>query len=435
MKTVSPEKINLKALHIMWLLCNNGYETRLCGGAVRDVLMGLPPKDWDMATEATPDQVIEVMQREKIPVIPTGLQHGTVTAVFEDMHIEITTLRKDVETDGRHAVVEFTDSWELDANRRDFTINSMYIDGDMKIHDYTNGMDDIGLMSLRFVGDAEKRIQEDYLRIMRFFRFYAKVIDHNGFQWRIDNEATGIMTDTLDAIKKNINGLANISGERIWSELKKILALSGGTKATFDIMKSHGVFDAIGLPNVLENSSAVTTTARIDSRPSVLLANAYDLEHLQELEYVLDNRFNVSNEELRPISFFLRYGYYDVTEENAYRLLMKFPKSDVLAWLAIKERKRTRNSVDSRQPIGGVSNIPITISYDTKMYDRIKVLDVPEFPISGKDIIAVGIPPGPRVGQILSDLKEVYAEMMYTPSREYLLGLIPKGFRDEQRSI
>lgn len=192
-----------------------GYELRIAGGAVRDLLMKIQPKDLDFATTATPDQMKEMFTTEGIRMINTkGEKHGTVTARINDKeNFEVTTLRIDLRTDGRHADVEFTTDWKLDANRRDLTINSMFLGLDGTLYDYFGGHQDLLQRRLVFVGDAGTRIQEDYLRILRYFRFYG----------RIAQQAECHEEKTLEAIKSNADGLLRISGERVWSELRKIL--------------------------------------------------------------------------------------------------------------------------------------------------------------------------------------------------------------------
>ncbi|XP_031327539.1 CCA tRNA nucleotidyltransferase 1, mitochondrial [Photinus pyralis] len=192
-----------------------GYELRVAGGAVRDLLMGKKPKDLDFATTATPDQMKEMFTTENVRMINTkGEKHGTITPRINDKeNFEVTTLRIDVTTDGRHAEVVFTTDWLLDANRRDLTINSMFLGLDGSVYDYFYGYEDIQKRRVVFVGDAITRIQEDYLRILRYFRFYG----------RIAKVANAHENDTLNAIRNNVEGLEQISGERIWVELKQIL--------------------------------------------------------------------------------------------------------------------------------------------------------------------------------------------------------------------
>lgn len=188
------------------------YEIRIAGGAVRDLLMDKKPADLDFATTATPVQMKEMFEKEQIRMINmNGEKHGTITARLNNKeNFECTTLRIDVVTDGRHAEVEFTTDWLLDANRRDLTINAMFLGFDGSVYDYFFGYEDLMARKVRFVGNANRRIQEDYLRILRYFRFYG----------RIANTPDDHEQETLDIIAKNAAGLKRISGERLWVEIR-----------------------------------------------------------------------------------------------------------------------------------------------------------------------------------------------------------------------
>ncbi len=198
------------AKKILETLVNEGFQAMFAGGCVRDRIMGREPKDYDIATTALPEEVLNVAKTRGLKAVPTGLEHGTVTIIKNSIPIEVTTLRADIDTDGRHATVKFGASFEEDAARRDFTINAMYEDSDGKIHDFFGGKADIKAKALRFVGDPEKRIQEDYLRIMRLFRFWGEL----GF---------APSEQTLHILAKQVEGLKKLSTERVWSELEKTL--------------------------------------------------------------------------------------------------------------------------------------------------------------------------------------------------------------------
>ena len=196
--------------YLFELFKRNSYELRIAGGAVRDLLMGKLPHDIDFATTATPDQMKEMFSRENVRMINSnGEKHGTITVRLNDKeNYEITTLRIDVVTDGRHAEVQFTDDWKLDANRRDLTVNSIFLSSTGEIIDFFNGYDDIKKRRVKFVGEPCIRIQEDYLRILRYFRFYGRICaDENSHDQA-----------SLDAIKLNSQGLESI-------KIKKILTL------------------------------------------------------------------------------------------------------------------------------------------------------------------------------------------------------------------
>ena len=217
------------------------YELRIAGGAVRDFLHPsgeVVPNDIDFATDATPQQMKDMFEKENIRMINVegGEKHGTITArILDKENFEVTTLRVDKVTDGRKAEVEFTKDWQIDAERRDLTINSMFLGLDGKLYDYFDGRKDLLGERIAFVGSAVRRIQEDYLRILRYFRFYGRVVGVNTdvndssvpkHRLKVHEE------ETINAIKSNSGGLSSISGERIWSEWKKILSGRFGDKVT-----------------------------------------------------------------------------------------------------------------------------------------------------------------------------------------------------------
>ena len=211
-------------------------DARFVGGAVRDTLLGLDVADVDIATRHAPDRVVALLKAAGMKVVPTGIAHGTVTAVTPGGPVEITTLRHDVSTDGRHAVVAFTDDWRADAGRRDFTMNALYADlHDGAVFDYFDGLDDLAAGRVRFIGDPLQRIAEDHLRILRFFRFHARFGD------RIDGVG-------LDACAARANDLMALSRERIAAELLKLLVARHAV-AVVALMVEHGIWRAV-LPEI-----------------------------------------------------------------------------------------------------------------------------------------------------------------------------------------
>ena len=205
-----------------------GFQAFAVGGAVRNAVLGLPVADVDLATSATPEQVTVVADAMGLRVIPTGIAHGTVTV----NGLEVTTFRRDLQTDGRHAVVAFSSDIHLDAARRDFTMNALYADATGLVIDPLGGMDDLLARRLRFVGDAGQRIAEDYLRILRYFRFHAIYCDH------------GFDADILAAISDNLAGLETLSKERIGAEMRKLLA-ADDPAPSINTMAQTGVLQAI----------------------------------------------------------------------------------------------------------------------------------------------------------------------------------------------
>jgi poly(A) polymerase len=205
---------------------------RFVGGCVRDAVMGRNVGDIDCATPAKPEEVVALLEAADIKAVPTGLAHGTITAVIDSKPFEITTLRKDVACDGRHAEVEYTDDWQQDALRRDFTMNALYCDAHGEVFDYTDGVDAARAGRIQFIGDAEARIREDGLRILRFFRFFA-------------THGLGAPdTTALKACAAHKAMLADLSGERIQQEMLKLCAAES-PYAALEAMQQGDVLAAL----------------------------------------------------------------------------------------------------------------------------------------------------------------------------------------------
>ncbi|XP_014483610.1 PREDICTED: CCA tRNA nucleotidyltransferase 1, mitochondrial [Dinoponera quadriceps] len=255
------------------------YELRIAGGAVRDILMNKHPKDLDFATSATPDQMREMFMKEEIRMLNMkGERHGTVTARINDKeNFEVTTLRIDIMTDGRHAQVEFTKNWKLDACRRDLTINSMYLDFNGNLYDHFYGYDDLKNRKINFVGNVHTRIREDYLRIFRYFRFYGRIVDSPD-----QHDET-----TIKAIKENIDGLQRISGERIWNELSKILTGKFAVELMLKMLEC-GSGEYIGLPEEPDVESFQVVCRRA-------LSNNMTLKPISMIVSLLKNQEDVMN--------------------------------------------------------------------------------------------------------------------------------------------
>jgi len=223
-------------------------DARYVGGIVRDTLLGIDAADVDIATRHQPDEVVDRLRGAGIKSVPTGIAHGTITAVLPDGPVEVTTLRHDVATDGRHAVVAFTDDWREDAARRDFTFNALYADPVTgEVFDYFGGLDDLAARRVRFIGDPYRRIAEDHLRILRFFRFHARFGD------AID--AAG-----LDACAARANDLMALSRERIASELLKLLVAPGAVPVVA-LMIDRGILRPV-LPDITQAADLAALVER-----------------------------------------------------------------------------------------------------------------------------------------------------------------------------
>ncbi|GAA4218041.1 CCA tRNA nucleotidyltransferase [Sphingomonas endophytica] len=225
---------------------------RWVGGAVRDSLLGLPVADLDLATRFAPEEVVRRLEAAGIKAVPTGIAHGTVTAVSDGTVVEVTTLRRDVATDGRHAVVAFSDDWREDAARRDFTMNALYADPlTGEVFDWFGGLDDLAARRVRFIGDPYRRIAEDHLRILRFFRFHARFGD-------------AINADGLDACVARANDLMALSRERIAAELLKLFVAPGAVPVV-TLMEARGIFRPV-LPEI--DAAGVARLAALATRES-----------------------------------------------------------------------------------------------------------------------------------------------------------------------
>jgi poly(A) polymerase len=342
---------------------------RLVGGAVRDALLGRQAADVDLATPDPPDAVTRALLAAGLKAVPTGLEHGTITAVSGHRGFEVTTLRRDVATDGRRAVVAFTNDWREDAARRDFSINAMSMTADGAVYDYFDGVADLRAGRVRFVGDAAQRIAEDFLRILRFFRFHARY-----GRGSPDGAA-------LAAIAAAIPGIARLSAERVWSELKRILAAPDPLEA-IALMQRLGVLDA-----VLPEGTEVDRLARLIARgapadPILRLAALLDGDAEALAERL---RFSVAERER-----LLALRVPNVPPENANeaewrRFLADTPKEVTIGrlWLA---------------------------GYRPLSRQLVEAMQVPVFPLHGRDLRKTGMAPGPQMGAMLRDLRNWWLE-------------------------
>lgn len=246
--------------HLLQILNEDGATTRCVGGCVRDALMGVATAstEVDMATDLAPDDVMARLKAAKIKVVPTGIKHGTVSAILYQgdapLVYELTTLRVDVETDGRHAEVAFTQDWQGDAARRDFTINALYADADGTLHDPTGcGFDDIAAKRVRFIGDAAARIAEDYLRALRYFRFHFRLTPN-----------AALAADALVACQNAAQPLAALSGERKQQEMLKIMALPDADKAARALDEARLIPSVLGLEMMVDFSALQAMLALSD---------------------------------------------------------------------------------------------------------------------------------------------------------------------------
>uniref|UniRef100_A0A8D0H4H4 tRNA nucleotidyl transferase 1 n=1 Tax=Sphenodon punctatus TaxID=8508 RepID=A0A8D0H4H4_SPHPU len=377
------------------------YELRIAGGAVRDLLNGMKPQDVDFATTATPTEMKAMFQSAGVRMINNkGEQHGTITARLHEENFEITTLRIDVVTDGRHAEVEFTTDWEKDAERRDLTVNSMFLGLDGTLYDYFSGYEDLQNKKVRFVGQASQRIQEDYLRILRYLRFYGRIAEKPG-----DHEP-----GTLEAIKENAKGLARISGERIWVELKKILT-GNHVHHLVRLMYELHVARYIGLPvnGSLEEFDKVSKNVQnLFPKPMTVLTSLFKV---QDDVMKLDLRLKISKEEKNLGLFLVKYRRDLVRAADSTEPLK--PYQDFI--------------IDSRESDAN-SRICELLKYqgEEHLLKEMHQWSIPLFPVSGHDIRKIGISSGKEIRTMLQQLRDRWKKSGYQMDKEELLSYVKK---------
>lgn len=371
-----------------------GVPLRFVGGAVRDALLGLPATDIDAATPLAPPAMMALLEAADIKALPTGIDHGTVTAVIKGKRFEITTLRKDAETFGRHARVEYTDDWQADAARRDFTINALYLSPEGELFDYFGGAEDLGKGMVRFIGNPRTRIKEDYLRILRFFRFHARF-------GKIDPD-----TETLAACSENATHIADLSGERIQMEMMKLLAMPSPSQA-LALMPAAVLRHVFGFDvnaAILKNLEAAE--AQVFTPPDAMLRLATLLVPAPKMAPLLVRMWKLSNAASQHLQQLL------ATEEA---LLAESPLSVQKKLLRHTGREIFKQSVLLRWAVsgGGDSLTPMLELADT--------WTPPDFPISGQDLKEIGMKEGKPLGDILRRLEELWEASDYTLTREDLL--------------
>ncbi|HUI98249.1 MAG TPA: CCA tRNA nucleotidyltransferase [Xanthobacteraceae bacterium] len=370
---------------LLAVLDHAGEEARVVGGAVRNAMYGQTPDEVDIATTAMPDTVIERARAAGFKAVPTGIDHGTVTVIVDGRPFEVTTLRKDVETYGRKAKVAFGRDWKVDAERRDFTMNALSVDRTGEVFDYVGGLADIDAHRVRFIGDADKRIAEDYLRILRFFRFHA-TYGHGA------PDPAG-----LAACVAAREGLGQLSRERIRMEVLKLLRAAHATP-TLAVMAEAGLLEAVlgGVPLLasFENTCKAERAVGVEGDPvrrlgALAVSVAEDAERLWQ-------RLRLTNSEHRRLVS-IGEGWSQAApaqgeaaaRELLYRLGPDYFLDRVLvAW--------------SRSPAGAA---------DTTWHELATLparWTAPKFPLKAKDFTKRGVEKGPRLGAALAAAEEAW---------------------------
>ena len=365
-------------------------QTRFVGGCVRDALLGLEVSDVDLATRLQPDAVLDRLQREGIKAVPTGIVHGTVTAVLEGRPVEVTTLRRDVSTDGRRATVAFTDDWSEDAARRDFTINALTADPRSgEVFDYFGGLDDLDARRVRFIGDPLTRIAEDHLRILRFFRFFAR------FGSGPPDEAA------LEACTARANDLMALSRERIADELLKLLALPDPAP-TLALMIERGILRPV-VPEI---------------------ADAAPLRRLVDAERTA----GVEPHPLRRLAALLPA---DAEAATAVATRLRLSKKAVkrLALAAGRDTGDPRRLAYRLGPEAAVDRLLLAGDADGRVA-ALQSWRPPHLPISGKDLIGMGLEPGPAVARTLQAVEREWEEAGFPTEKAAVLAMARRSVEE-----
>ncbi len=378
-----------------------GASVRFVGGCVRDAILGLRPADVDVATPEKPEQVIKRLQKAGLKAVPTGIEHGTVTAVVPPATFQITTLRRDVSTDGRHAMVAFGTDWAEDAARRDFTINALYADGEGRLYDFTDGRADLAAGIVRFIGDPAQRVAEDYLRVLRFFRFHAR------FGKGAPDAAS------LAACSAAVDRLDRLSGERIRDELLKILILPNADEA-MALMEQSGVLAAI-LPQAQLDMPALSRLIRLQTE--VASTGGSDPDLWPRLALLLKSntsaddiasRLRLSNAQRLRLEGLLSLPTFEtgmLQDESVFRLtLYRLGAERCRDGLLLAA---ARQAVDETEAVARAAA--------TANWQR------PIFPLRGADVLAAGFSPSPTVSALLKELEAWWAEAGFIPDREACL--------------
>lgn len=384
---VQPEIFTNEIKILFKLLLKNDDEIRLVGGCVRNYILGKKISDYDLATKYKPQELMEILDRSGIKYYKSGIEFGTITAVVNNQKFEITSLRKDIKTDGRHAVVEFTDNYKIDAERRDFTINALYCDTDGNIYDYFDGISDLKKGIIRFIGDPEKRIVEDNLRILRFFRFYSY------YAYSLDYRS-------VEACTKYANSVNNLSKERVAKELNKIF------EAKYPLNSLQKMQD-IGILQVIFGKKLTFKS----------------LEIFYSLANMIDNfEYNY----LLPIAL--------LTFENAieYKFLMtrqeknfiKILEKNILQKFDLSALKKLLFELNNRYLVKNIVMMNMCLNYKKEYLNfvrEIDVIEIPKFHINGNMLEAHGFQNKKEYSKILANMKKMFIDSGFKLDTEEIL--------------
>lgn len=395
---IEQDWLSKPSLQELLRLLNEGEgEARIAGGAVRNALLGQAISDVDVATSLVPRDVILRLRDAGHKSVPTGIEHGTITAVLDGDAYEVTTLRQDIETDGRHAKVLYGTDWVTDARRRDLTINALYLNADGTVYDPLGGMQDVLSQTVRFIDNAETRIREDYLRILRFFRFFA-------WYGKFRPDAEG-----LKACTRLKDGLSGLSAERIWHELSRLLAAPDPSRSIL-WMRQTGVLSAV-LPETEKWGidalpGLIVAEQQHDWSPDGLLRLMAIIPPMQERVDALGKRLKLPNKVKSRLSLWAQATpLQPILKKDAFYQWLYWQNQ-----LAVSDKLRLAIAKDDE--------------YSKKCVRQLKWQnrwELPEFPLKGGDLIKLGMKAGPGISEKMRELEQIWVDSDFTSSRDELL--------------
>ncbi|XGA08842.1 MAG: CCA tRNA nucleotidyltransferase [Wolbachia endosymbiont of Xenopsylla cheopis] len=384
---------NKEARLIIEAIEKSSGEIRFVGGCVRDSILEREVHDIDLATNLLPEQVIAALEASNITVIPTGLKHGTVTAVLNQQPFEITTLRHDIRCDGRHAEIEFTNSWQADASRRDFTFNALYADKYGNIYDYFDGLEDLRQRKLSFIGSPEARIKEDYLRILRAFRFHANICIGK------------ISDEILSACSKHAEMISSLSGERIRDEMLKLLSCSDYLVPTLVSMQKCDVLQKIIPDKVSCNVLSHKILSEVDSIVKLALLLRTTVADRKSIGEYMSSFLRLSKKQKKKLMFILKNNIStDLSEKEQKRYICLFGLElykDIIKICCIEAEKN----------VGEIQKYMLFA--DSCL--------IPDFPISGSDLQNIGYRQGKYLGESLKMVRNYWEASSYALTKDELL--------------
>ena len=394
-----------ESLKVLEILEDNGFKARLAGGCVRDRVMGQPAKDIDIATDAKPDEVSLIFKQKNFRTVPTGIDHGTITIIGKFGAYEVTTLRRDVVTDGRHAKVVFGESFQEDALRRDFTMNAMFQDREGQIYDYFLGRKHIEEGVLKFVGDAKKRIKEDYLRILRLYRFWAR------FNLKPDRQA-------LEAIEELGAGLRQISQERITSELLGTFKAANPEDACRDMFRNQIMLHVLPDARKIDNKAFKETKAIKNDDSRAIARISLLVQHIEDPDHVsaIGKKLRLSKKQIEKLNCLVILGGY-LTQD------LSLDQAEQMDLIDLCEKNGSGFLIECCLPTwrvftGSNSNL-LDQLHQTELSKG--HLRCSKLPVSANDLMqALKISAGRKLGKILDELKRLYRNEVFTEKSEAL---------------